>query len=86
MSSPVAPMLLTGGISFTNEWLGNGDFDIKILIATGVATGILVGVAQIPGLDTLATGIAWIAFITLMFTKLNGKNSPWQNLQKLTGF
>ena len=85
MSSPVGPMVLTTAVSFGNQWLGNGDLDLKILVGGAIATGGLVLLAQVPGLDTLATGIAWIAFITLMFTNLNGKPSPVANIQKLTG-
>lgn len=85
MAKSTGPILLTGGISFGNQWLGNGNFDLKILVATGIAAGGLALVEQIPGLAPLAQGIAWIAFITLMFTRLNGKPSPVDNIQKLTG-
>ena len=85
MASPVGPMLLTTAVSFGNQWLGNGDPDLKILVAGGLATAGLALAAQVPGLDELATGIAWIAFITLMFTSLNGKPSPAANIEKLTG-
>lgn len=78
-------MLLTTGISFGNQWLGNGNFELKILVAGAIATGGLALIEQIPGMDSAAVGIAWIAFITLMFTRLNGKPSPVDNLQKLTG-
>lgn len=79
-------MVLTTAISFGNQWLGNGHLDLKILVGGAIATGGLALVAQIPGMDGLATGIAWIAFITLMFTKLNGQPSPVDNIRKLTGF
>jgi hypothetical protein len=88
MAKSTAPILLTGGISAANQWLGNNQPPgeaIKILVATGIAAGGLALVEQIPGISPLAQGIAWIAFITLMFTNLNGKPSPIQNLAKLTG-
>lgn len=78
-------MLLTTAVSFGNQWLGNSNLDLKILVAGGVATAGLALLEQVPGMDTIATGIAWIAFITLMFTRLNGKPSPVDNLSKLTG-
>lgn len=85
MARSTGPMLATTGISFANQWLGNGNLDIKILVAGGVATLILAGIEQVPGADELAVGIAWIAMITLLFTRLNGKPSPVDNLKKLTG-
>jgi hypothetical protein len=85
MAKSTAPILLTGAVSFGNQWLGNDHLDFKILVATAVAAGGLALIEQIPGLAPLAEGIAWIAFITLMFTRLNGKPSPVDNIAKLTG-
>jgi hypothetical protein len=85
VAKSTAPMLLTTAISFGNQWLGNGNLDSKILVAGLVATGGLALVEQVPGGAPLAAGIAWIAFITLMFTRLDGKPSPIDNLTKLTG-
>jgi hypothetical protein len=85
MAKSTAPMLLVTGISFGNQWLGNGDLDITILVAGAIATGGLALVEQVPGAAPIAVGIAWIAFITLMFTNLNGKPSPVANIRKLTG-
>jgi hypothetical protein len=85
MAKSTAPMLLTTGMSFGNQWLGNGDLDLKILVAGAIATGGLALLEQAPGIGAVAPGIAWIAFITLMFTRLNGKPSPIDNISKLTG-
>lgn len=78
-------MLLTTAISFGNQWLGNSNLDFKILVAGAIATAALALAEKIPGIGEIAPGIAWIAFITLMFTRLNGQPSPVDNLQKLTG-
>lgn len=85
MAKSTGPMLTLTTVSFANQWLGNGDFNLKIVIAGGVATLMLAGLEKVPGLEPLAVGIAWVAFITLMFTRLNNKPSPWDNLTKLTG-
>jgi hypothetical protein len=78
-------MLLVTGMSFGNQWLGNGNLDLKILVAGAIATGGLALLEQVPGAAPLAQGIAWIAFITLMFTRLGGQPSPVDNIRKLTG-
>jgi hypothetical protein len=77
-------MLALTGISFGNEWLGNNHLDLRILVGGLVATGGLSLLAKAS--EPLAAGIAWIALITLMFTRLGGKPSPVDNIRKLTGF
>ena len=72
-------------MSFGNQWLGNGNFDGKILVAGLIVTGGLALIEKVPGAGALAPGIAWIAFITLMFVNPAGGPSPAQNIKKLTG-
>jgi hypothetical protein len=87
MAQSTAPILLTGGITFLNQWLGNGHAptsEIKVLLATGIAAAGLALVETIPGFQGVAVGIAWIAFATMLLAPLNG-NSPIQNLAKVTG-
>lgn len=83
MAGSTAPMLAVTGISFANQWLGNNNLDLKILVGGAVATGGLALMSKVS--DSFATGIAWVAFITLMFTRLGGKPSPVDNVTKLTG-
>jgi hypothetical protein len=78
-------MLLTGGMTFANAYLTDGSVDIKALLAAGLAAGGLAIVEQIPGFAPLAVGIAWIAFVTLMFTGTGGRPSPVQTIGKVTG-
>jgi hypothetical protein len=85
MAKSTGPMLTVTTISFANQWLGNGNFDLKLVIAGGVATLMLAGLEHVPGAQPIAVGIAWVAFITLLFTRLNGQASPVDNLNKLTG-
>ena len=86
MARSTGPMLAVTGISFFNQWIGNGHFELKILVAGGIATAALAGLEEIPQFGQIAVGIAWISFITLMFTRLGGKPSPVDNLRKITGF
>jgi hypothetical protein len=85
MAKSTGPILLVGGLEFTNEYLNGGTIDLKVLLATGIAAGGLAVIEQIPGMEPIAVGIAWIAFVTLMFTRLNGKPSPAETIQKVTG-
>ena len=85
MAKSTAPILLTGGMEFANDYLVNGTFQVRVLLATGIAAGGLALVEQIPGMAPIASGIAWIAFITLMFTSTGGKPSPVQTIGKVTG-
>lgn len=86
MADSTGPMLAVTGISFFNQWLGNNRFEISILVGGGIATVMLAGLEKAPGMAPLATGIAWVALITLMFTRIHGQPSPADNLHKLTGF
>jgi hypothetical protein len=85
MAKSTAPILLTGGMEFANEWLNSSTFDVKVLLATGIAAGGLALIEQIPGMAPIAAGIAWISFVTLMFTRVGGKPSPIDTIQKVTG-
>lgn len=85
MAKSTGPILLVGGMEFANDWLNGKGLDFKVLIGTAIAAGGLALIEQIPGAAPLATGLAWIAFVTLMFTSIGGKPSPVQTIQKVTG-
>lgn len=85
MAKSTGPMLLVGGMEFANEFLNGGQVDLKVLLAAGIAAGGLALIEQIPGAAPLAVGIAWISFVTLMFTRIGGKPSPVDTIQKVTG-
>jgi hypothetical protein len=84
MASSTGVVLAVGGISFGNEWLLNKQPpNFKILLATGVAAFMLAGLSRLS--EPLATGIAWIALVTVALTEQNGKPAPAENLLKVTG-
>lgn len=85
MARSTGPMLLVGGMEFANDYLNGGQIQVKVLLAAGIAAGGLALVEQIPGAAPIAVGIAWISFVTLMFTSVGGKPSPIQTIQKVTG-
>ena len=85
MAKSTGPILLVGAMEFANDYLNGGQIQIKVLLATGIAAGGLAIIEQIPGAAPIAVGIAWIAFVTLMFTQVGGKPSPVSTIQKVTG-
>ena len=78
MSGYLPPMLLTVGVSFSNELYNTGQWDFKTLVTGGIATGLL-GLLN-AAMPEVATGIAWLAFTGMMLAKQGGKNSPVTNL------
>jgi hypothetical protein len=87
VSKSTGAILLTGGIAYANQVFGNGKnptAEIRVLVATGIAAVGLALVEEIPGAAPIATGLAWIAFITCLIAPFGGA-SPVQNLQKVTG-
>lgn len=84
MAKSTGPILLAGGITFTNGWiLDKQSPDFKILLATAIAAGGLSLMERVS--PPLAEGIAWIALVTVLFTRVGGKQSPAENLLKISG-
>lgn len=84
MARSTGPVLAVGGITFANGWLLNHQApDFKVLLATAVAAGGLALFEHVS--PELATGIAWIALVTVLFTRFKGKPSPAENLLKISG-
>lgn len=81
MAQSTAPILIAGGVTFANQWLGKGNLDIRALVGTGVAAAGFALLEQIPGMAPFAAGVAWIAVITVFLT---GSPSPAQTITRLT--
>jgi hypothetical protein len=76
-------MLAVGGITFANGWIFNNTGpDFKVLLGTAVATGGLALFSHVS--PELAAGIAWIALVTVLFTRFNNKPSPAENLLRVS--
>lgn len=84
MAGPVTPMLILTGLSFGNHWYNTGQPDLKILVEGGIATALLALVAQAPGWDSVAAGIAWLALVGVSIAPVQNP-SPLDNLLKITG-
>lgn len=80
----VTPMLLITGISEANHFYNTGAVDVKILVAGGLATGLLALASNIPGFGPVAAGIAWVGVAGALIAPIQNP-SPAQNLIKITG-
>lgn len=86
MANSTGPILATGGITFTNQWLLNGKGgspDFKILVATAIAATGFFALEKVA--PELAVGIAWIALITSLLIKPAHGDSAVNNLLRITG-
>jgi hypothetical protein len=85
MSSPLAPMVALGAVSYANNWYNTKDAtDVKPLLFAGVAGLLLAGIGAIPGAEPVATLLGWTAFVGFLITPVQNP-SPATNLLKITG-
>jgi hypothetical protein len=85
MAQSTGPILAVGGITFINGWVFNKQGpDFKVLLGTAIAAGGLALLEHVSA--PLASGIAWIALVTVLFTRFQGKPSPAENLLRVSGF
>ena len=85
MSSALTPVLVLGGISYANNWYNTGNpLDVKPLLFAGIAGLLLEGFAHIPGMESTATAIGWLAVLGMFLAPVQ-KPSPAENLLKITG-
>lgn len=83
MAKSTGPILAVGGITLFNKWIGNDEgFDIRIVVGTGIAAGMLALFEHAN--SELAVGIAWIALVTSLLIKPATGNSAINNLLRLT--
>lgn len=84
MAASTGPILAAGALTFANGWIFNNQGpDFKVLLATAVAAG---GLALFERADApFAQGIAWIAFLTVLVTRIGGRPSPAENLLRVSG-
>jgi hypothetical protein len=79
-------MLLIIGISEGNHFYNTGAVDVKILVAGGIATGLLALASNIPGVAPVAAAIAWVGVVaSLVVTPGAQSPSPASNLSKIIG-
>lgn len=87
MAKSTGPLLVAGAIRIGNDTILNGQpIDWKMPLGIGVVASIFAALEQIPDVDVLVTGIAWIAVVTLVLTRVKGKPSPAENFAKYVGW
>jgi hypothetical protein len=82
MAQSTGPILAVGGITLMNQTVLNGKpIDWRVPVATGFLAG---GFALLEKANSkLATGIAWIALVTVLFARVDPKTpSPAESLLK----
>ena len=79
-------MLLAGGLTFGNRWILGPPHepDFRVLLGTAIAAGGLSLFSHVS--MELATGIAWIAVVTVLVAPISGHPSVAANLLKITSF
>lgn len=88
MAGSTAPVVAAGVITYANAVLGNGrtwDSQLRVLVGTGIAAGMLALLEQAPALAPLAVGIAWIALVTSLLVQPKSGQSAVNNLLRMTG-
>lgn len=85
MAVSTGPILALGVISWANGALLQPDtvqdtfrFSVRVAVGTGIAAAGLALVEK--GSQPLAKGIAYIALVTALFTRYQGRKSPIDNL------
>jgi hypothetical protein len=85
MSQSTGPIVTLGLITWANGAIlspqpgrNQLDFAAKVAVGTGIAAGGLALVERIS--PELAKGVAWVALITALFTRIGGRKSPVDNL------
>ena len=70
MARSTGPIIAVGAITLANQTVLHAEpFDWRVPIATGLAALVLAGVERVS--PELAVGIAYIALVAVLFTRLN---------------
>lgn len=87
MAHSTGPLLVAGAVRVGNDVIVNHkDIDWKMPLGIGVVAAVFAGLESIPGAAPFVTGVAWIAVVTMVFTRVSGKPSPAENFIKFVGW
>jgi hypothetical protein len=83
MAQSTGPIVTLGLITWANGAIleGKGSdlkFTARVAVGTGIAAGGLALVERLS--PELAKGVAWIALVTALFTRVGNSRSPVDNL------
>lgn len=87
MAASTGPAIAMGAITWANQVVISPDkpadmfaTSARIAVGTGIAVGALTLVDKAS--PQLAKGVAWLALVAVLFTRINGRPSPTENLLK----
>lgn len=82
MANSTMPILAVGGITVFNQTILNGQpIDWRVPVATGFAAAAFALIEK--PLPALATGVAWIALLTVLLARVDPKTpAPVETLLK----
>lgn len=89
MAASTGPILTIGTITWANGVFLDEKpvelvpFSVRVGLATGIVAGSLALLERAS--SDLAVGLAWVALVTLLFTRIEGRKSPAENLLKFIG-
>jgi hypothetical protein len=73
------PILAIGATTLANQSvLGNRPIDWRVPIATGILAGMFAIFEHVQ--EDLAVAVAWLAFGTILLTRINNQPSPAERL------
>ena len=82
MARSTGPILAMGALTIGNAVVvNNKPFTLWQPLAIGITAAVFAGAEHIPGAQPVVVGVAWLAFITVLFVPLNGP-TPVQNFDK----
>lgn len=79
-SSGPALVMISGTLTFGNEFVQANKFNVKVIVATLLGTWMMMGVAKVSPKGATALGV--MVLIAAASTRVNGK-SPFEELSSL---
>jgi hypothetical protein len=87
MAMSTGPLLAAGAIAVGNESVVQGQpVNWTKILGVGVVATVFAGLEHIPGAEMFVAGIAWIALVTIVFTRPKTGMSPAENFIQFVGW
>lgn len=81
MARSTGPLLAVGAVTIANQSIVNGlPVDLRVVAATGLAAAAFALAEK--AWQEGAVALAWMALVTVLFTRINGVPSPTESFLK----